>query len=65
MPDCPSCGKQGLVLTDRDHVACIHCDYKRDFSVSTKKPRKKDADAVWFIFCLLFGFVLFLLLSGG
>lgn len=32
MPDCPSCQKNGLVLTDTQTVACILCEYRRDFS---------------------------------
>ncbi|MBT9312161.1 hypothetical protein [Leptothoe kymatousa] len=39
MPACPSCGKQGLVITDKEHVACILCDYKRDLSQSLKRTR--------------------------
>ncbi|NEQ51536.1 MAG: hypothetical protein F6K11_15565 [Leptolyngbya sp. SIO3F4] len=65
MPDCPACEKQGLVLTDKDHIACIHCDYKRDFSAPLKKPRKKSPDTEWFVFFLIFGFVIFILLSNG
>ncbi len=65
MPDCPCCKKQGLVLTDKEHVACIHCDYKRDFSKSITKPRKPDPDVSWFIFFLIFGVVLFILISNG
>ncbi|MEA5464453.1 hypothetical protein [Leptothoe sp. PORK10 BA2] len=66
MPNCPSCERQGLVLTDKEHVACIYCDYKRDFSVSVspKKPQKKVPDAGEFIFFLIVGLVLFLLLNS-
>lgn len=65
MPNCPSCEKQGLVLTDKEHIACIYCDYKRDFSVSLTKSRKKNPDTGWFIFLMIFGFVLFVLFSSG
>ena len=51
MPACPSCGKQGLVLVRKDVVACLHCDYKRDFSKPITKPRKKSAtDGYFFLF---------------
>ena len=63
MPDCPCCNKQGLVLTDTQHVACILCDYKRDLSKKITEPRKKGIDGSLFVFFLIFGFVLFVLLS--
>ncbi|EKU97172.1 hypothetical protein Lepto7375DRAFT_6339 [Leptolyngbya sp. PCC 7375] len=64
MPNCPACEKHGLVLTDKNHVACILCDYKRDLSKDINKPKKNDSDGSWFIFLLIVGFVLFVMISS-
>lgn len=63
MPDCPSCKKNGLVLTDTQHVACIFCDYKRDFS--KKIPGKQGSGVGLFFVLMIVGFVAFVLVSSG
>lgn len=65
MPDCPSCKKNGLVLTDTQHVACILCDYKRDFSKKITKPGKQGSGAGLFFVLMIVGFVAFVLVSSG
>lgn len=65
MPDCPSCKRNGLVLTDTQHVACILCDYKRDFSKKVIQSGKKDSGVGLFFVLMIVGFVVFVLLSSG
>lgn len=54
MPNCPSCSKQGLVLTTKDRVACIFCDFRRDLATTPpKKPAKNPTSDGWSVFLLL------------
>ena len=63
--NCPKCGQRTIVKFSKTEYRCISCDFKRDFEKEEKdkkKDKKKDGPGMDFVFFLIGGVLLLLML---